>query len=237
MPDNWRFSEREIERELRDLGDRIEFPPTPDVSHTVRLRLDEEHAPQAGRTWRWPSFLSPRWTAAVATLVLISIFALSPTLRTTLSDLVVSGQQTGSEAAKPVAGPENGGSEDLARQEAGGASKAAGSSAAGGGEATGCPSPSIEALPARATAGEKFRLRGYGFSSGCDGAGIKPATGIRIYFRQDGRIWRLATLDADRNLTFVTNLRVPAGADPGRASVQADAGSEKLVKTPFVVLR
>jgi hypothetical protein len=40
MPDNERFSDSEIERDLRDLGARIEYPPTPDVASTVRRRID-----------------------------------------------------------------------------------------------------------------------------------------------------------------------------------------------------
>jgi hypothetical protein len=77
MPDNWRFSEEEIERDLEDLGAGIEYPPTPDVAHTVSLRLDEEERNRQVRgVWRWLPFLAPRWTAVAAALVLISVFAL-----------------------------------------------------------------------------------------------------------------------------------------------------------------
>ena len=233
MPDNWRFSEEEIEQSLRDLGARMEYPPAPEVARTVRLRLEEEEGRQeAHRTRRWPPFLAPRWTAVVAALVLISGFALSPTVRATLSDFLVPTQQTGSEAGGSAAGPESGGSEDRHKQQAGATSE---TSAAGEG-ALGCPSPSIEAKPPRAAAGATFRLSGYDFSSGCDKARVTPARGIRIYLRQAGRTWNLATLDAARTQTFDIRLRVPADAASGRATVLATTGSGDRAQERFVVL-
>ena len=235
MPDDRRFSEREIERRLRDLGAGIEYPPTPDVARTVRLRLEEEE--QTRRTPYWPPFLAPRWTAVAAALVLISVVALSPAIRATLSDLFVPGQQTGSEAGGSAARPESGGSEDLSRSETDAASQAAGAPAAGEEGATGCPSPSIEAKPARAAPGEHFRMRGYNFSSGCEGTGITPAHGIRIYLKQGGKTWKLATLDTDESLTFDARLRIPASARQGPARVQAISRSDEPAEERFVVLR
>jgi hypothetical protein len=230
MPDNWRFSEEDIEQSLRDLGARIDHPPTPDVSRAVRLRLDgEERNRPTRRIWRRPPFLAPRWTA-VAALVVISVVALSPTMRTTLFDLFVSGPQAGSESA---AKPGIGGSEDRLEKEAGAPSYATGAGKGGG--ATACPSPSIEATPARAARGAGFRLRGRDFSSGCDV--LTPARRIKIFLRQGGKTWRLATLDADHALTLDTNLRVPQNAGPGRATVLANVRSGEPVETRFVVLR
>ena len=227
MPDNGRFSEEEIEQSLRDLGARMEYPPTPDVASTVRRKLDEGEQPQeTRRTLRWPPFLAPRWTAVAAALVLVAVVALSPAMRTTLSGLFVpqAGLETGGSAAKP----ESGGSEDRYKQEAAGGPAA--------GEAvTACPSPSIEAVPARAAAGAAFRLRGNNFSSGCDSTA--PARDVEIFFRQAGKTRKLATLDADRDLAFDTNLRVPEDAGPGRATVLARASSGEPVETRFVVLR
>lgn len=230
MPDDRRFSEEEIERSLRDLGARVEYPPTPDVASAVRLRLDEEQDRQAQRVWRWPPFLAPRWTAVAAALVLISVIALSPTVRTTLSGFLAPGDQTRSEAGGSAARPESDGS-DRFKQEAGVASRAAGE----GEGAVACHAPSIEAEPARGAAGARFRLSGYDFSSGCDGA--TPARGVRIYFLQVGRTWKLTTLDAGPGLTFGTRLRVPTGADPGRATVRATTRSGERVERRFVVLR
>jgi hypothetical protein len=233
MPDNWRFSEEEIEQSLRDLGARMEYPPTPEVARTVRLRLDgEEEHQEAHRIRRWPPFLAPRLTAVVAALVLVSVIALAPTVRATLSDFLVPTQQTGSEAGGSAAGPESGGSEDRHKQQAGATSE---TSAADGG-APGCPSPSIEAKPPRAAAGATFRLSGYDFSSGCDKARVTPARGIRIYLRQAGRTWNLATLDAARTQTFDIRLRVPADAASGRATVLASTSSGARAQERFVVL-
>jgi hypothetical protein len=238
MPDDRWFSEKEIEQSLRDLGARVEYPPTPDVSQEVCLRLDEEQGQQTHRDWQWPPFLTPRLTAVAAALVLISVFALSPTVRATLSDLLVPGDQTSSETGGSAARPESGAAQDRSKQEAGAHSQAAGSSAAmEDGGAFGCPSPSIRAKPARAAAGTTFRLSGYDFSSGCGGVGNSPARGIEVYFLQAGETWRLATLDADSNLTFDARLRVPADAEAGHATVQATTRSGEHVERRFLVLR
>jgi hypothetical protein len=236
MPDDRRFSDEEIENSLRDLGARMEYPTTPDVARTVRRKLDQEaRSPEPRRTLRWPPFLATRWTAVAATLVVISVVALSPTLRTTLSGPFAPGPQAGSEAGS-AAKPESGASEDRYKQEAGVASQAKGAPAADQGEAaTTCSSPSIEAVPARAAAGAKFRLRGHDFSSSCGGG--TPSNGVTILFQQDSRTWRLKTLDANRNLAFEAGLRVPAGAKPGLAKVQAVLRSGDRAEERFVVLR
>jgi hypothetical protein len=234
MPDNGRFSEEEIEQSLKDLGARIEYPPTPDVARTVRRRLDEEEQPrEIRRTLRWPHFLAPRWTAVAAALVLIAVVALSPALRATLTGLFVS--QAGLEAGGSAAKPKGGGSEDRYKQGAEVAPQNAGAPAAGEPEAaTACPSPSIEAVPSLAASGAKFRLRGHDFSSGCDKA--TPARGVRIYLRQGGKTWRLATLDADRDLKFDTALRVPDDAVRGRTTLLAITKSGVRAEERFVVL-
>ena len=234
MPDNWRFSEEDLEQNLRDLGARIEYPPTPDLAHTVRRELGEGE--QARRTLRWPPFLTPRWTAVAAALVLVAVVALSPALRTTLSGLIVP-HEAGLEAGGSAAKPEGAGSADRYKQEAGDASQEDAAAPAAGAPqaATPCPSPSIEAVPASAAAGATFRLRGHGFSSGCDKSA--PARDIEIFFRQDGKTSQLAALDADRDLAFDAGLRVPKDAHPGRTTLLANTRSGEHVKTRFVVLR
>jgi hypothetical protein len=236
MPDDRRFSDEEIEHSLRDLGARIEYPTTPDVARTVRRKLDEEErSPEPRRTLRWPPFLAPRWAAVAAAVVVICVVALSPTLRTTLSGPLAPGPQAGSEAGS-AAKPESGASEARYKQEAGVASQAAEAPAADQGEAgKTCSSPSIEAVPARAAAGAKFRLHGHDFSSDCSGG--TPSSSVAILFRQDGETWRLATLDADRGPTFGVGLRVPAGVEPGPAKVQAVPRSGERAEERFVVLR
>ncbi|HJQ30090.1 MAG TPA: hypothetical protein VJ827_12175, partial [Rubrobacter sp.] len=98
-----------------------------------------------------------------------------------------------------------------------------------------CPSLSLEARPPRAAPETTFRLHGGGFSTVCDKA--SPAQDVRIDFRQGGRIWKLATVDADRHLTFDARLRVPAGARAGQATVRATTLTGELVEEQFVVLR
>ena len=230
MPDDRRFSDEEVERRLRDLGARMEYPPTPDVASAVRRRLEEEErSPAYRRTLRWPPFLAPRWTAVAAALVVICVLALSPTLRNTLSGPFAPGFRAGSEAGS-AAKPESGASQDRHKQEAAGAP-----TADQGEAATACSPASIEAVPARAAAGAKFRLRGHGFSSGCGGGA--PSRDVAILFLQDGRTWKLKTLDADRNMAFEAGLRVPAGAEPGPARVQAILRSGERTEERFIVLR
>jgi hypothetical protein len=79
--------DRELERELRELGALIDYPPTPDVAHTARRVLDEEN--DRPRRFRM-AFPTLRWAAVAATFVLIvAVPALSPGLRATLSDWFV----------------------------------------------------------------------------------------------------------------------------------------------------
>lgn len=249
MPDSGRFSDREIERELRDLGARIEYPPTPDLARAVRHRIDEEDAGQQARQGGfWPSLFSPRWAATAAALVLIAVAVFSPAVRGTLSDLFVSdgasssGQQAGAggSAARPegderkAAGPSVASGTQASSAE--GASASSIMPMSGGEEAaTGCPSPSLEVEPAKAAPGAPFQLRGQGLSSGCEK--IRPARDVRIDFRQDGKTWKLATVDAARDLAFEARLRVPAGARPGQATVRATTRSGDLIKKRFLVLR
>jgi hypothetical protein len=82
MPD------RELERELRELGSTISYPPTPDVAHAARGLLDED---QEDRPRRFRlSFPALRWAAVtVAFVLVVAVPALSPTLRATVSDLFV----------------------------------------------------------------------------------------------------------------------------------------------------
>ena len=246
MPDNERFSDREIERDLRDLGARIEYPPTPDLAQAVRRQIEEGAGQNARRGGFWHYFLSPRWAVPAAALVLIAVAIFSPAVRGTLSDLIVSeeasnsGQQAG--AGGPAARPESGGQEDAGSSVASGAQASSTEAASeepmkaeSSGQATGCPSPSLEAAPARAAPGATFQVSGSGFSSGCDK--IRPARDVRIDFRQNGRTWKLATVDADGQLTFDARMRVPAGARAGQATVRATTRAGEHVKERFIVLR
>jgi hypothetical protein len=93
--------DRELERELRELGSRIEYPPTPNLPRAVRSRLEEEteRTPRRGRFWPALPGLRP---AAAAAAVVVIIVALSPAVRTTVAGWFVSGPGAGSggEAAR-----------------------------------------------------------------------------------------------------------------------------------------
>ena len=261
MPHSERPPERGLERDLRDLGSRIEYPPTPDLARAVRQRLDAEGARQAFGRGFWRTLLSPRWAVPAAALVLVFFVALSPAVRGSLSDLFFSeqatssgaggGAQEGGSAARPESGGSDGrsgpeadvapqaassGAQDFAESGASGSAAAAGSASAAAGAAVGCPGPYLEVEPARAAPGASFRLHGHNFSAGCEGIRIKPAKGIRIYFLQGGRTWRMANVDADRDLAFAIRLRVPADAEPGRATVRATIRSGEPVEKRLLVL-
>jgi hypothetical protein len=78
MPD------RELERELRELGTLIDYPPTPDVARAARAALDESN--DRPRRFRM-AFPTLRWAAVAAAFVLVvAVPTLSPGLRATVGD-------------------------------------------------------------------------------------------------------------------------------------------------------
>jgi hypothetical protein len=84
MPD------RDFERELRELGTLIDYPPTPDVARAARhvLEEDETSRPRAFRM----TFPAVRWAAVAAALVLVvAVPTFSPGLRATVSEWFVAG--------------------------------------------------------------------------------------------------------------------------------------------------
>jgi hypothetical protein len=84
MPDR----ERKLERELRELGALIYYPPTPEAARTARSLLDEEANDQP-RRFRM-AFPAMRWAVVAAAFVLIvAVPTLSPGLRAAVSDWFV----------------------------------------------------------------------------------------------------------------------------------------------------
>ena len=84
MPD------RELERELRELGGFIDYPPTPDVARAARRVLDEEENSRPRRFLT--AFPAMRWVAVAAAFVLVvAVPTLSPGLRATVRRLVCGG--------------------------------------------------------------------------------------------------------------------------------------------------
>lgn len=121
MPDR----ERELERELRELGARIEYPPTPDLARAARSRLDEEAVNRPRRFWATLPTL--RWAAAAAFVLIVAVPFLSPGLRATVGDWFEAGQpaSSGQEAARE-SGPDHRGGPATPMAESGGAAPSSG---------------------------------------------------------------------------------------------------------------
>jgi hypothetical protein len=78
------MQDRELERELRELGSLIDYPPTPNVARATRNVLDEATNEQHRRFRR--AFPTMRWAAVAAAFVLVvAVPTLSPGLRATVS--------------------------------------------------------------------------------------------------------------------------------------------------------
>ena len=100
MPDR----ERDLERELRELGSLIDYPPTPEIAHAARSLLDREENDRSRRLWRGLPAL--RWAAVAAAFVLVvGIPILSPGLRATVSDWFVAENSQGAGGSALDAGP------------------------------------------------------------------------------------------------------------------------------------
>jgi hypothetical protein len=96
------MQDRELERELRELGSLIDYPPTPNVARAARNVLDEAANEQSRRLRR--AFPTMRWAAVAAAFVLVvAVPTLSPGLRATVSDWFVAEdfQSTGIDAGSP----------------------------------------------------------------------------------------------------------------------------------------
>jgi hypothetical protein len=92
MPD------RELERELKELGSLIDYPPTPNVARAARYVLEEEANDQPRRIR--VAFPAMRWAAVAAAFVLlVAVPTLSPGLRATISD------RFGAEDTQSAGGP------------------------------------------------------------------------------------------------------------------------------------
>ena len=92
MPD------RELERELRELGALISYPPTPDAARAARNVLEEEANDRPRRFLI--AFPAMRWVVAAAFVLVVAVPTLSPSLRATVGDWFVAKdlQSTGVDA-------------------------------------------------------------------------------------------------------------------------------------------
>ena len=73
-------SDRDFDRELRDLGPRVDYPPVPDLAGSVRGRLETE-AGGPGSASR--PRLQLRWIAAAALVLLVAVPVFSLAMRDT----------------------------------------------------------------------------------------------------------------------------------------------------------
>lgn len=83
-----RSPDPDLERELRELGKRLEYPPAPDVTDRVLGRIRGGAARTGGRRWGLPA--SPWRRAVAAALVVVlavaSVLGISPQARTAAAE-------------------------------------------------------------------------------------------------------------------------------------------------------
>jgi len=226
--------ERDLDRELQDLGPRVEYPPAPDLARSVRSRLEAERSEGNGRGRRFPPWAG--WAVAAALVLLVAVPVFSLAVRDTGSGVFsASGGAAGGAAGGGAVEENREDRGDVVEQEAPSSLAEAGasSSAARGSSACASPAPVLEARPARGAPGDAFRVRGKHFVAGfsvCDDTGpdlsaqTVPARDVRVEFRQGGRTWELGRIEADKGSRLAARLEVPADARPGRATVRATYG-------------
>ena len=234
--------ERDLDRELRDLGPRVEYPPVPDLARSVRSRLETEAGGPGSPARSGPQLW---WIAAAALVLLIAIPAFSLAIQGMGGGGMSAGG--GGDMAGSVDQGSNGGSDAvnesrttprLEEQEDGppggaeptqpsramesGASGSAMSESSDG--ACAYPASTLRAHPARGAPGDGFRLNGRYFDGDPRDCDDDPARDVRVEFLQDGRMWALGRFVSDEDSRLVAKLEVPADAKPGRATVRATYG-------------
>ena len=143
MADKEYTSARDLDQELRELGGRIEYPPTPDRAQQIRQHIEQDGRTRAERqNTVWRPTLSPKWAAAAAVLLVLLIAPLfSSGVRDGLSGLFTPGWGAG--GAEVASDRATGSAAGSAAQSSGaesaesggapsGASSAEGGTAAGG---------------------------------------------------------------------------------------------------------
>lgn len=101
--------DRDLDGELRDLGPRVEYPPTPDLAGSVRGRLETEaggsESASRSRTQLW-------WAAAAALVLLVAVPVFALAIRDTGGGAFSAGggaaggvAESGEQEAESAAGP------------------------------------------------------------------------------------------------------------------------------------
>jgi len=197
MPD------RELERELRELGSLIDYPPTPDAARATRNLLDEE-ANARPRRYRL-ALPTLRWAAlATAFVLLVAVPTLSPGLRATVSDFFVAGDTQS--AGRPALDAGSSERESEANAPAPGVSK--------GGE------PATSQAQAPPFAGERITLREA--QAKMEGALLLPRT---PKLGKPDEIYTLGTSRKD-GVVLVYGERLPPLGDTGPSHVLTEAPGE-----------
>lgn len=235
--------DRDLDRELRDLGPHVEYPPVPDLARRVGERLEAEsegRGPTAGaRPQLW-------WIAAAALILLVAVPVVSLAVRDTGGVSSAGGGAAGGVAesggreegaAGPTrltedaaAGPTHSADDDGSPAAGAGggtpSSRAADSEASAASIEDAClpPEPVLEAKPSRGAPGDGFGIRGRNFDGNLRDCDDDPARDVRVEFLQDGRTWELGRLVSDKDSRMAAKLEVPADARPGRATVRATYG-------------
>lgn len=212
--------DRDLDRELRDLGTRIEYPPTPDLARSVRSRLEAEDgtsSPVRTRPQLW-------WIAAAALLVVLALPVFSLAMRE-MGGAFSAGRGAAGGVAESGEQEVAAGPTRAARGEGAASSRAAdyGASAhsASAEAACGWPEPTLQARPPRGAPGDGFGVRGRYFEADVRDCDKDPARKVRVEFLQGGRTWQLGSVEVSKGSRLAARLEVPADASPGRATVRA----------------
>ncbi len=253
--------DRDLDRELRDLGPRVEYPPTPDLAGSVRERLESE-AGGVGSLFR-PQLW---WIAAAALVLLVAVPVVSLAFRGTGGAFSAGGGAAGGLAESGGQEARDAGPTRLAEDAAAGPTHSAGDegsledSAVGGAHSSGAadsdasvsadaacgwPETSLEARPQRGAPGDGFGIWGRYFESDVRDCDLDPARNVRITFSQGGREWALGSFEISKGSRLTAKLEVPADVRPGRATVRAtyeqrsrkDTRGETSVEARFFVTR
>jgi hypothetical protein len=106
--------------------------------------------------------------------------------------------------------------------------------------------PTLETKSKQVILGGTFKIHGEDFGElvECDDTSVpgdedvdvqfEPSKNIAIELKQGSRKWELATVDADQDLSFNKELRLPAEISPGQATVTAE-GNQGLVRVPISI--
>src|SRR6478736_2042809 len=111
--------------------------------------------------------------------------------------------------------------------------------------AAACPQPTAKVRPSRAARGATITITGQNFGDDCHDTGTVPAgvgklgdplNGLVIVIDQADREYVVASGSADADYGFSVDVVVPAGLEPGQATVSIVAGDARMnLATPLVI--